>query len=70
MFKLQLDYEFMNLDNLDENVASEIRAILKANIASDVLKLPWDNGDTDYNSNSVDPEMEPEVQNHWQPYGK
>ncbi|XP_011311829.1 ubiquitin carboxyl-terminal hydrolase 10 [Fopius arisanus] len=67
--KSTLDYEFINLDNLDDNVKSEIRTILKTEIASDVLKLPWDNGEKDYNSNSVVPEMQPEVQNHWQqPY--
>ncbi|XP_015118289.1 ubiquitin carboxyl-terminal hydrolase 10 [Diachasma alloeum] len=66
--KSTLDYEFINLDNLDDNVKSEIRTILKSEIASDVLKLPWDNGEKDYNSNSVVPEMQPEVHNHWQRY--
>ncbi|XP_063985979.1 ubiquitin carboxyl-terminal hydrolase 10 [Diachasmimorpha longicaudata] len=66
--KSTLDYEFINLDNLDDNVKREIRTILKTKIASDVLKLPWDNGEKDYNSNSVVPEMQPEVLNHWQRY--
>ncbi|KAK0079937.1 hypothetical protein PV325_000624 [Microctonus aethiopoides] len=53
---------------LDENIVGEIKAILRSDISPDVLKLPWDNGEKDYNSNSVVPEtLEP--QEHWQRYG-
>lgn len=64
----QIEYEFIDYSGLDENIVGEIKAILRSDIPPDVLKLPWDNGEKDYNSNSVVPEtLEP--QEHWQRYG-
>ncbi|KAK0182381.1 hypothetical protein PV327_000527 [Microctonus hyperodae] len=64
----KIEYEFIDYSGLDENIVGEIKAILRSDIPPDVLKLPWDNGEKDYNSNSVVPEtLEP--QEHWQRYG-
>lgn len=65
---LQNDYEFIDLSGLDENIKSQIKAILRSEVAADVLKLPWDNGDKDYNSNSVI--LETTEAAHWERYGK
>lgn len=67
-FKKRLEYKFINLDGLDENVQSEIKDILKSDIPPEVVKLPWTNDNnciTNYDTIETQ-----DATNEWQNYGE
>ncbi|XP_033231396.1 ubiquitin carboxyl-terminal hydrolase 10-B isoform X2 [Belonocnema kinseyi] len=68
--KYKNEYEFLDLSgiDLDDNERQRLRTYLRSNTSPDILKLPWDVGDNDYNDNSV-LDQEPETPKSWQNYG-
>lgn len=66
---LQPEFQFLDLDGLNDNDIDDIKELLKTNVTTDVLKLPWDIGENECTFNS----MEDNVM-QWQypipPYGK
>lgn len=60
----QLDFQFLDLHDLNENDKNHLISILKSNITTDALKLPWDTIETNSDVNASITEI-PQLQNQW-----
>lgn len=60
----QLDFQFLDLHDLNESDKNHLIGILKSNITTDALKLPWDTIET---NNDIDASVTeiPPLQNQW-----
>lgn len=63
-FTFQLDFQFLDLQDLGDSDKNQLMAILKSNNVTDALKLPWDTVDNNHETNSTVTEIS-ELQNHW-----
>ena len=60
----ELDFQFLDLHDLNENDKNHLIGILKSNITTDALKLPWDTIETNNDINTSVTEIPP-LQNQW-----
>lgn len=60
----QLDFQFLDLHDLNDNDKNHLIGILKSNVANDTLKLPWDTVESGNDVNASITEI-PQVHNQW-----
>ncbi|XP_043259752.1 ubiquitin carboxyl-terminal hydrolase 10-like isoform X2 [Colletes gigas] len=60
----ELDFQFLDLRDLNDNDKNHLLGILKSNVTTDALKLPWDTIET---NNDIDASVTeiPQLQNQW-----
>ncbi|XP_076638518.1 ubiquitin specific protease 10 isoform X2 [Colletes latitarsis] len=60
----ELDFQFLDLHDLNDNDKNHLLGILKSNVTTDALKLPWDTIET---NNDIDASVTeiPQLQNQW-----
>ncbi|XP_029039769.1 ubiquitin carboxyl-terminal hydrolase 10 [Osmia bicornis bicornis] len=60
----ELDFQFLDLHDLNDNDKNHLLNILKSNVTNDALKLPWDTVETNNDINTSITEI-PQIQNQW-----
>lgn len=60
----ELDFQFLDLHDLNDNDKNHLIGILKSNVANDTLKLPWDTVESANDVNASITEI-PQVHNQW-----
>ncbi|XP_017767311.1 PREDICTED: ubiquitin carboxyl-terminal hydrolase 10-like [Eufriesea mexicana] len=60
----ELDFQFLDLHDLNDNDRNHLIGILKSNIVNDTLKLPWDTAETNSDVNISITEI-PQIHNQW-----
>ncbi|XP_034186035.2 ubiquitin specific protease 10 isoform X2 [Osmia lignaria lignaria] len=64
MMVMKLDFQFLDLHDLNDNDKNHLLNILKSNVTNDALKLPWDTVETNNDINTSITEI-PQIQNQW-----
>ncbi|XP_053979268.1 ubiquitin carboxyl-terminal hydrolase 10 [Hylaeus volcanicus] len=60
----ELDFQFLDLHDLNDNDKNHLIGILKSNVTTDALKLPWDTIETNNDIDVAVAEI-PQLQNQW-----
>ncbi|XP_012149122.1 ubiquitin specific protease 10 [Megachile rotundata] len=60
----ELDFQFLDLHDLNDNDKNHLLGILKSNVTNDALKLPWDTVEANNDINTSVTEI-PQLQNQW-----
>lgn len=60
----QLDFQFLDLHDLNDNDKNHLINILKSNVTNNTLKLPWDTVEANNDANASITEI-PQLHNQW-----